>query len=269
MDLRAIAAEIKAAQDGVRQLETFTSRFPGFDLEAAYEVSRLVHEARLAEGFVPVGRKIGFTNADMWARYGVREPIWAHVYDRTVAMGSGAPARCRLGRFTEPKIEPEIVLHFRSPPPVTRDLAAILGCVDWFAHGIEIVQSHFPGWNFRAPDTVADGSLHGTLLVGEPQPVERLGAALLADQERFSVTFSCDGGLRERGTGANVLGSPLSAIAHLVAVLARQPRAKPLQAGELVTTGTLTLALPVRAGETWTTGLDGIALPGMTVAFED
>ena len=64
-----------------------------------------------------------------------------------------------------------------------------------------------------------------------------------------------------------MLGSPLSAAAHLIAVLAKQPQAKALQAGELVTTGTLTRALPIRAGETWSTVLDGIALPGISVAF--
>jgi len=56
--------------------------------------------------------------------------------------------------------------------------------------------------------------------------------------------------------------------AHLIAVLAKQPQAKALQGGELVTTGTLTGALPIRAGETWSTVLDGIALPGISVAFD-
>jgi 2-oxo-3-hexenedioate decarboxylase len=52
-------------------------------------------------------------------------------------------------------------------------------------------------------------------------------------------------------------------------VLAKQPRANALQAGELVTTGTLTGAHPVHAGQTWSTVLEGIALPGMSVRFEE
>jgi hypothetical protein len=47
-------------------------------------VAHLIHEARINEGAVPVGRKIGFTNPAMWSLYGVREPIWAYVYDTTV-----------------------------------------------------------------------------------------------------------------------------------------------------------------------------------------
>ena len=268
IDLGAIAQEMKAAQDEVRQIAPFTSRLTGFDNEVAYNVARLIHDQRVEEGFVPIGRKIGFTNPEMWDLYGVREPIWAPIYDRTVVMSSGSPVRCRLGGFTEPKIEPEIILHFRSTPSPTSDLGDILECIDWFAHGIEIVQSHFPEWVFRAADTIADLALHGTLLVGEPQDVSKLGDHLLRDQETFSVALSCDGSCRERGKGSNVLGSPLAAIGHLLAVLAKQPQARPLEAGELVTTGTLTTALPIHPAEIWETQVEGIALPGMTVAFE-
>ncbi len=268
LDLQAIAYEIKAAQDEVRRIAPFTSRVPGFDDAAAYEVSRLVHDMRLREGAVAVGRKIGFTNPDLWDVYGVRAPIWAHVYDRTVVMLPASTGTCRLSRFAEPKIEPEIVVHFRSAPRPASDPADILACIDWFAHGFEIVQSHFPGWKFRSADTIADAALHGTLLIGEPQHVRKLGSDLIAAQARFAIELSCDGRLRERGKGSNVLGGPLAAIAHLIDVLGRQPGAHALAAGELVTTGTLTAALPVSTGETWTTRLEGIALPGLSVTFE-
>ena len=147
------------------------------------------------------------------------------------------------------------------------DPGELLECVDWIAHGIEIVQSHFPRWKFQAADTIADWALHGALLVGEPQNTERLGPDLRSRLERFTVSLSCDGNVRDTGRGSNALGGPLDAVAHLIAVLAKQPEAKALQAGELVTTGTLTVALPIRAGETWSTALEGIALPGMSVEF--
>lgn len=268
MDLDAIAREVKAAQDGRRRLHPLTARWPGFDAPAAYRVAGIVHAARVAEGARPVGRKIGFTNRNIWPQYGVWEPIWAHVYDRTVRHLPAGQGGCRLDGFAEPRIEPEIVLHLSAAPPVTEEAAALLGCVDWIAHGIEIVQSHFPGWKFSGPDTIADAALHATLLVGKPHPVEQLGADLADRLADFTITLACGGEMRDRGRGANVLGSPLAALAHLVAVLARQPAAAPLAAGELVTTGTLTAALPVHAGETWTTTLDGLPLPGLSVTFE-
>lgn len=69
------------------------------------------------------------------------------------------------------------------------------------------------------------------------------------------------------GIGTNVLGSPLAAVAHLIGVLAKQPHYGPLQANEMVTTGTVTTAQSVRVGETWRTDLRGIALPGLSVEF--
>ncbi|MGH8620317.1 MAG: 2-keto-4-pentenoate hydratase [Burkholderiales bacterium] len=266
-DLAAIAREIKTAQDKTRQLEPFTSRLAGFDLASAYAVARQVHATRLREGAVPVGRKIGFTNPAMWDVYGVREPIWAYIYDRTVVRAAALPVRCAIGAFAEPRIEPEIIFHFRSAPMANATLAEILACIDWVAHGFEIVQSHFPGWKFQAADTVADQSLHGTLLVGTPQPVDRLGPDPVEALAQFSIALYCGGALRDTGKGANVLGNPLAAIAHLTTVLAAQPQSHPLQAGEVVTTGTLTAAHPVRPGETWRTAIEGIDLPGCAVAF--
>lgn len=268
-DIRSIAAQMKAAQDEVRQIRPFTSELAAFDISSAYDVSHLVHEARLAEGSVAVGRKIGFTNPEMWSLYGVHEPIWAYMYDTTVVHLSEQHQTCSLGRFTEPKIEPEIVFHFHSTPPPNGNLPSILDCIDWVAHGFEIVQSHFPGWKFQAADTVADGGLHGTLLLGEPQPVARLEPGLIAALESFSINLLCAGDVRAVGKGRNVLGSPLAAIAHLIAVLARQPQSMPLQANEIVTTGTVTAAQVVRPGETWRTAIDGIALPGLSVKFVD
>jgi 2-keto-4-pentenoate hydratase len=265
--LDAIAREVKAAQDESRPLQPITARVAGFDETAGYEVAERIHRARVAEGARPVGRKIGFTNRDIWPVYGVYEPIWAHVYDTTVVHLAGSRGTCRLGPFMEPRIEPEIVLHFRAAPPRSDDPAAILACVDWIAHGAEIVQSHFPGWKFQAPDTIADSSLHATLLIGEPRDVARLGADLASKLERFTIALACDGVVRDRGRGSNVLGSPLAAVAHLIARLAKPPRGSAVGPGELVTTGTLTAALPIRPGETWTTALDGIDLPGLSLTF--
>jgi 2-oxo-3-hexenedioate decarboxylase len=250
LDLRALALEMKAAQDSAHQVEPFTTRLPAFDLTAAYEVAHLIHRARPTEGARPVGRKIGFTNPDMWSKFGVREPIWAYIHDTTVVRLNDTQATCRLAGFVEPKIEPEIVIGFRAAPRGA-GLPEVLHAIDWVAHGFEIVLSHFPGWRFRAPDTVADCALHGTLLVGPPQPLPRLGIDLIAALESFTLTLSCDGRRVETARGSNVLGSPLSAIARLLSLLARQPDHAPLDAGEIVTTGTVTTAQSVRAGQTW------------------
>lgn len=266
-ELQKIALEIRSAQVEGRQIEPFTSRIPAFDLPSAYIVAQLNHDVRVSEGAVPVGRKIGFTNSDMWAAYGVREPIWAYVYDQTVTRLALSGGTCSLSQFVEPMIEPEIVFHFRSAPPVGVDLPGLLASIDWVAQAFEIVQSHYPGWKFQAADTVADSSLHGALLLGEPVPIDQLASDPVAALGSFSVELSRNGQVREVGRGANVLGNPLIALMHLVSVLSKQPECMPLQADEIVTTGTITTAQTVRAGESWQTNILGIALPELAVEF--
>lgn len=266
-ELREIAGEMRAAQRGVRQLAPFSSRVAGFDLPAAYAAVRVLHEWRIAEGDVAVGRKIGFSNPEMWSIYGVRAPVWGYMYASTVRRLPENAGEFSLAGLCEPKIEPEIAFRFRTSPRPGAGPAEMLDCLEWAAHAFEIVQSHFPGWRFAAADTVVDGGLHGALLLGETQPPARLAADPAAALEGFSLQLACDGDIRETGCGANVLGSPLRALAHLAALLARQPDHPPLQAGDIVSTGTVTAACSVRPGQRWQTALAGVALPGLSLTF--
>jgi 2-oxo-3-hexenedioate decarboxylase len=83
----------------------------------------------------------------------------------------------------------------------------------------------------------------------------------------FEIDLKRDGMFVDHGIATNVLGGPVSALRHLVDLLARDQVNPPLAAGEIVTTGTLTRALPVSAGETWTAELMGVALNGICVRF--
>jgi 2-oxo-3-hexenedioate decarboxylase len=67
----------------------------------------------------------------------------------------------------EPRIEPEIVLHLASTPRADMSEHELIGCVDWVAHGFEIVHSIFPGWTFAAADAVAAYGVHSALLLGD------------------------------------------------------------------------------------------------------
>ena len=268
-DLSVLASEMKAAQDNALYVELFTERIPGFDMATGYEIAQIIHRKRLAEGSTVIGRKIGFTNPDMWASYGVGEPIWAHIYDDTVEFLLETQGECELYRFVEPKIEPEIVIQFIKTPGPGTGVAGLLNAIGWVAHGFEIVQSHFKGWKFQAADTVADWALHGRLLVGPRRALHELGRDPIFALESFMLTLSCNGKVIETGKGSNVLGSPLAAVEHLLEVLESQANAMPLQAGEIVTTGTITAAHSVHAGEVWSSSVRGIALPGLAVSFPE
>jgi 2-keto-4-pentenoate hydratase len=267
--LDAIASEVRALQDEVRQAAPLTTRYPGFVLDDAYAVAARLHRQRLAAGAQPRGRKIGFTNSRIWPEYDVHQPIWGHVYAHTLHAASDGLVTFSLASLREPRIEPEIAFGLRSTPVAGADLAALLACIEWVAPAFEIVQSHFPGWKFQAADTVADGGLHGALLLGERAPIASLGAEAADVLARLQITLSRDGGQVEVGSGSNVLGGPVQALAHLVDLLGRQGDDVALRPGEIVTTGTVTAAYPVAAGERWRCEPAGAGLRPLDVAFSD
>jgi 2-oxo-3-hexenedioate decarboxylase len=263
-----IAAEVLAAFDSVRSVAPFSGRVPGFDLDLAYAATAELRLMRQARGETQVGRKIGFTNRNIWTQYGVDGPIWGDMFASTVHALTGRDDRISLARFVEPQIEPEIAFKLAAAPKAGMDESALLDCIEWVAHGFEIVQSIFPGWRFTAADTVVAGGLHGGLLLGPPMPLDRMPARELKEAlVRCEVALLRDGAVIDRGRGANVLDGPLSALRYLVETLARDRFNPPLAAGEIVTTGTLTAAHRVKTGETWSTALSGIPLAGLSATF--
>lgn len=260
-----LARELVDLHDAPREVSPFSDRYPGLDPETGYAAARLLHVHRTAQGWQPRGRKIGFTNRKLWPRYGVYEPMWGTVYDRTLILAPGDRASVSLAGLVNPRIEPEICFGLRATPR-GRALEALLEAIAWIAHSVEIVQCHHPGWKVTIADCTADNGLHGRLVLGTQLPIasiDRLAERLPA----VEVVLSRAGEVVDRGVGANVLGSPLESLGYLVDLLSRQPEAPPLAAGEVVTTGVLTDAHPVAPGETWSTSLTGLPLPGLTVTF--
>jgi len=264
--LRAIAAEAAAAfENGGPQVQAFSARHPALTMDDAYRVTALANNMRVANGYKPVGRKIGFTNRRIWDEYGVHAPVWGYVYDRTLR---DIAAPFPLAAFAEPKIEPEIMLGLSRAPSPGMDDVALLSCIAWVAHGYEIVQSIFPGWKFAPPDAVIVDGHHGALLIGPRHEIGAKAAEWLSALTSFEIELFCDGKLMDKGHALNVLEGPLSTIRYLMDLLARDPDNPPLAAGEIVSTGTLTRALPVKPGETWTTKLKGIPLEDARLRFE-
>jgi 2-oxo-3-hexenedioate decarboxylase len=300
--LRDIAGEAEAAFNaGPRKVRPFTARYPSLTMDDAYRITALANGMRIAKGSRTVGRKIGFTNRRIWDEYGVHAPVWGYVYDRTVfdlpddsssfrgasetrepgiqkqAQSSSLDSESRspgmtregisLAPYSEPKIEPEIMLGLSCAPSPGMDDAALLSCIGWVAHGFEIVQSIFPGWKFAPPDAVIVDGHHAALLIGPRHAIGAKAAEWQSGLTSFEIELFCDGKLMDKGHALNVLEGPLSTVRYVMELLARDPDNPPLAAGEIISTGTLTRALPVTRGETWTTALKGIALEGATLKF--
>ena len=264
----AIASELLDAFEHGTAISPIGARYEGFDVEAAYEVLREIDRRRVARGWRPVGRKIGFTNRTIWPRYGVCRPMWAHVWRETVQHAPDGRASFSLARTAEPRIEPEVVFGISGPVAATDDAAAVLRAVAWIAPGFEIVQSHFPGWKLTSPDCTAAFGLHRALVVGPRVTVADSDRDALRERlPAFELTLRRGGDTVDRGVGANVLDSPALALAHLARVLAGQAVMPPLAAGEFVTTGTITDAWPVAAGETWSSDYGTLGIAGLTLEF--
>jgi 2-oxo-3-hexenedioate decarboxylase len=266
-DLDAIAADVLSALASHRQIPAFSHSPGGLPLEDAYRLPPLLRAAFEARGEEITGRKIGFTNRQMWKVYGVQAPIWGYCTDRSTYQLETTPVQ-RVQDFAEPRIEPEIMFGLGKAPFARMNASDLLDCIDWIALGYEMVQSIFPGWKFAAADTVAANALHGALLVGKRHAIAPRKEAWQSELAGFGIELHCDGKPSQTGGGALVLDSPLLALRHLVELLANDPYNQPLRAGEIISTGTLTLAMPVTAGQTWTTRVHGIPLEDIALRFD-
>jgi 2-keto-4-pentenoate hydratase len=275
-DIPALAADLARARLEASPLPWPATVPAGVPL--AYATALAVRAARSVEGERPVGYKVGFTNRTIWPRYEVYGPIWGTVWDSSLSrINASAPNEgvLSLQGLCEPRIEPEVVFSLREAPPPDCSAAELVAAVAWIAHGYEIVHTHFPGWKFSAAQAVADGGLHGRLLVGHAVklPAGLAPEALMDALAGLRLKLYGDGVLKDEGVGANVLDGPVQALLHFVRELRATPDAPALRAGDIITTGTLTDAWPVQAGQTWHTEIAASgpvagALKGLKVRFE-
>ena len=268
----AVGAQARAlleARDEARLLPTFTDADDAFSLADGYAVADEIRRLRIAAGETPRGYKIGFTNRGIWARYGVHAPIWGPIWNSTLEFAASNGDACvSLAPFVQPRLEPEIMFSFASAPRAGMSERELASCIDWVAHGFEIVHTHFDGWRFRAADTVADFALHGRLFVGARLPIGDF-ADPVAELAALRVTLCRDGVEVESGSAGIVLGGPLTALRLWVDAMSVQPQQWPIERGDIVTTGTITDAAPIRAGEHWQTRISDHRLAGVALRTED
>jgi 2-oxo-3-hexenedioate decarboxylase len=196
-------------------------------------------------------------------------PIWGPVWDSTVRHCE-ASGTLDLDGLCQPRLEPEVAFGMRGTPPTNASLEELFDCIDWLAPSFEIVHTHCADWKFSAAETVADGALHGRLLIGTPTPVrlfadrgEALDAMLAATRVRLYRGET----LIEEGLGRNVLDGPLHALRHFMLDLQRCPGAPSLHRGDVISTGTWTDAQPLQSGQTWRSEFDA-PLRGLEVTIE-
>ncbi len=245
-------------------------------LDDAYDIARSLLNIRIAQGETPVGRRIGFSNDRVRARYGKTEaitaPIWSTLFDSSVEYAMDNHALHSLTKAQQPRIEPHLVFKLARTPAADATLLELADCLEWMAHGLEVVVSPYKGWAFDAPDAVAAFGLSRKLIVGEPRMLSRQGrhhlpSVLAAATLSLSKMTTNDSTLAAAGFGLELMGSPLHALHAVHRQLQLQQEFAPLQAGEIVATGSWTDALPVKRGEVWASAFAQLNLPGLSLSF--
>jgi 2-keto-4-pentenoate hydratase len=222
----AAAALLVAAQRAVRPRPALPRECAPADLADAYAIQdRFV--ARLGR---PAGYKIGYANAAVQQSLGIHEPVFGRLIQGRILQ---SPARLPAAGFATRVVETEFGVRMARALPPRREPyaeAEVTAAVGAVMPSLEIVDSRFEEWRKLSPlEAVADNVLHSHWVRGREQP---LGGLDLAAHE---VVTRVDGREAGRGRGANVLGSPLSALCWLANALVQMGRG--LAAGDFVTTG--------------------------------
>ncbi|HEV2613055.1 MAG TPA: 4-oxalocrotonate decarboxylase [Noviherbaspirillum sp.] len=265
------ALQLLEARADVRMISPLSAQTK-LTTEDGYDIVKSTYDIRTAQGEVMIGRKIGFANRKIWAKYGVEEPIstpiWTPMFDSTVRYTNDNRGIQSLFGALQPRLGPEVVFKLGTTPSPDATIEELAECIEWMAHAFEIVVCPFEGWKFEMVDSIAAFGLHGSLIVGEPKVLSSATRRNLDSMLAYSsLSLSCGDELRSAGFGSDVLGSPLQALWHLHEMLKTQPRFDKLSAGEIITTGTWTDVCPIAPGETWTSAFSGVSLPGLTVSF--
>lgn len=241
--------ELRATQRVVRHLP---EHLRPVDLADAYAIQDLVVAGvgrRAASR--PTGYKCACTSPIAQQALHIDRPVFgrlmSHSTDRSGAVLDS-------GRFVHRVIEAEFGFRVDSDvgPVVgghTHDsIRAHIGAV---VPAIEIVDHRFESWTIGALPVAADNAIHGWWIHGDPivdwQHLDLGSTAVVVERNGERVTD---------GSGANVLGHPLTVMAWLADELPRFGRQ--LLAGDLVTTGVTTDVFEASAGDRITSRFDGL-----------
>lgn len=239
-DVARHAARLRDAQARRTPIAPLTENDGSLTLADAYAIQTLNIEARVADGAVLVGRKVGLTSRPMQAMLGVHEPDYGALLS-DMAVEDGADVA--LDGLLQPRVEAEIAFVMAEDlagPGVTATtaIAAVAGAIP----ALEIIDSRITDWRISLIDTVADNASSG-LFVTAPRLTPLAGLDLRLE----GMALSRNGEIVETGTGAAVLGNPLHCLAWLANKLSEFGVS--LRAGDVVLAGALHRAMPVAHGD--------------------
>ncbi len=249
----AMARVLHRARLDREPVETFTGRPEGLDLETAYAVQARGIELRLGDGETLVGGKLGFTSEAMRRAMGVESPNYGWLTDTMMLPGDEVD----LDALIHPKVEPEIAFILsRTLAGPGVNAADVLAATGALAPCLEVVDSRYVDFRFRAADNIADNSSAGRVRLGVPVPLDRLSGT---DLRLLGCVVSVDGAVTHTAAGAAVHGDPAEAVAWMVRACGR-----PLPEGSIVISGGLTPPVDLADGTSVLVEIDRLGSTDLT-----
>ena len=233
-----------------------TEGHPGLTVRDAYCLQRTLVNAR---GEETVGYKLGFTSAAMREQMGIAGPNYGRL---TQPMQVGPDAGpIQLSGLIHPRVEPEVAVLVEEDlagPDLSQ--AQIYQAVRWVFGAMEVVDSRYRDYRFRAEDNTADNSSAARFVLGTP-----ISLATAPDLRLVGALLWKEGRVVGSGVGADALGDPIRAVAWLANRLGEEGGV--LEGGSIVLTGGLTKAHPVGGGGTFVAEFGGMG--AVKVHFEE
>jgi 2-keto-4-pentenoate hydratase len=230
-------------------LVPFARAWGATDLAGAYAIQEAFVQRMLATHGKRVGYKIGLTSKRMQQMCSIDHPVAGVVLERRL-VPSGA--QLELSGLVRLGIEFEICVRLgRSLPPRTRpyEMDEVATAVDAVAPDYEVIDDRNSPYPLDMLSLVADNAWNEGIVLGD-------WCTSWPDLAAARGIVELNGKVIDEGHGRDVLGHPFEPLRWLANHLSSHGQT--LQAGEIVSTGSLVTTRFPKAGEHYRFSVEGV-----------
>jgi 2-keto-4-pentenoate hydratase len=265
MEVRELAVpDIRQKAEGIarlfrdrRAIDILPDELMPAELDEAYAIRQAFEDIEIAAGRGAVaGYKIGLTTPIMQKLCGVAEPVYGaifagEVHHRRAELSVGG--YCRLG------IETEIAVQLGEDLPQGGDRERVAAAVESCMAAIELLEDLRHDYKrLSAAAMVAGNVWNAGIVVGAPVTDWRR-----TELSQLTARLMINGSEIGRGTGGDVMGNPLNALAWLANKLAAA--GTPLKRGMIVMTGSMVPIQFPSAGDRAVVEVEGLGTAELVV----
>jgi 2-keto-4-pentenoate hydratase len=237
--IRTAVERLLEARSTRRAMAPLSEADSDLTIEQGYAIQDALRAELERRGERLIGWKLAFTSPAAQASLGVKEPAAGFLLSGQYAGG----AEVSLGEFAGLGVEVEVAFRLRTKlvgPGVSAATATL--AVEGAVAALELPDFLFSGTP-RAADFIANSIHARAIVLGSPlTPLRGLDLAV------EGVVYELNGEIVGTHTAAEVMGSPLNALAWLANHL--ETRGLSLKPGDVVISGSISKILRPKAGDT-------------------